>query len=61
MLVLLSVLLVGDHELLIGGGQLLPGPAVGPGGGPGLLSVEYWVCCPMCPIHPCVIHYNALM
>ena len=58
MLVLLRVMLVRDHELLVGGGQLLPGPAVGAGGWPCLLSIEHWV---GCPIHPCVIHCNTLL
>ena len=52
-LVLINMLLVRHHELLIGGGQLLTGPAVGATGGTGLLDVKHWVCC---PVHPCVIH-----
>lgn len=47
------MLLVRHHELLIGGGQLLPGSAVGAAGGAGLLDVEHWV---GCPVHPRVIH-----
>ena len=58
MLVLLSVMLVRDHELLIVGGQLLPGPAVCRAycGRPSLLSVERWVVCPI--IHSCIVHCN---
>ena len=39
-LVLINMLLVRHHELLIGGGQLLTGPAVGATGGTGGGTVQ---------------------
>ena len=57
------MLLVRDHELVIGGGRLLPGPGVGPGAGAGLLDVENRVDGPLhsaIQLVPHVIHCNNL-